>query len=65
MSTDVINRISGSATDRLVAFGIASISISVVLDYAVPLIMPFIFGLLYAYVFFCYPIEEVFPGILV
>ncbi|CAM3252228.1 sodium/glutamate symporter [Filibacter tadaridae] len=52
VSTDVVNRISGSATDVLVAFGIGSISISVVLDYAVPLILLFAFGLVYAYVFF-------------
>lgn len=52
VSTDVVNRISGSATDILVAFGIGSISISVVLDYAMPLILLFIFGLAYAYLFF-------------
>lgn len=52
VSTDVINRISGSATDVLVAFGIASISLSVVLDYLFPLILLFIFGIVYAYVFF-------------
>lgn len=52
VSTDVVNRISGSATDILVAFGIGSISISVVLDYAVPLLILFAFGLIYAYVFF-------------
>jgi glutamate:Na+ symporter, ESS family len=52
VSKDVVSRISGSATDILVAFGIGSISISVVLDYAVPLILLFVFGLVYAYVFF-------------
>ena len=52
VSTDVVNRISGSATDVLVAFGIASISLSVVLDYLVPLILLFLFGLVYAFVFF-------------
>lgn len=52
VSTAVVDRISGSATDILVAFGIGSISISVVLDYAVPLIILFVFGLLYAYLFF-------------
>lgn len=61
MSTDVVNRISGSATDILVAFGIASISVSVVLDYAVPLIMLFIFGLFYAYVFFSILSKKFFP----
>jgi len=52
VSKDVVSRISGSATDILVAFGIGSISISVVLDYAVPLVLLFLFGLVYAYVFF-------------
>ncbi len=52
VSTAVVDRISGSATDILVAFGIGSISISVVLDYAVPLLLLFIFGLFYAFVFF-------------
>ena len=52
VSTDVVSRISGSATDVLVAFGIASISLSVVLDYLVPLILLFLFGIVYAYVFF-------------
>ncbi|MDS9472384.1 sodium/glutamate symporter [Sporosarcina pasteurii] len=52
VSTAVVDRISGSATDILVAFGIGSISISVVLDYAVPLLILFVFGLLFAYLFF-------------
>ncbi|MCZ2257424.1 sodium/glutamate symporter [Sporosarcina sp. G11-34] len=61
VSTDVINRLSGSATDVLVAFGIASISISVVMDYAVPLIMLFVFGLVYAYIFFAIMSKRFFP----
>lgn len=52
VSKDVVERISGSATDILVAFGIGSISISAVVHYAVPLLMLFIFGLLYAYIFY-------------
>ncbi|HJF33358.1 MAG TPA: sodium:glutamate symporter [Sporosarcina psychrophila] len=52
VSNDVVSRISGSATDILVAFGIGSISVSVVLDYAVPLILLFVFGLVYAFLFF-------------
>jgi len=52
VSTDVVNRISGSATDVLVAFGIASISLSVVLDYLVPLLLLFVFGIVFAFVFF-------------
>lgn len=52
VSTDVVNRIGGSATDILVAFGIGSISLSVVVDYALPLALLFIFGLFYAFLFF-------------
>lgn len=47
---DVINRISGAATDLLVAFGISSISLPVVLEYITPLAILFLFGLLYAWV---------------
>lgn len=52
VSKEVVDRISGSATDILVAFGIGSISISAVIEYAVPLSILFLFGLLFAYVFF-------------
>ncbi|TWT14318.1 sodium/glutamate symporter [Planomicrobium sp. CPCC 101079] len=52
VSKDVINRISGSATDLLVAFGIASISLPVVLEYIVPLSILFAFGLFFAWTFF-------------
>jgi len=48
----VMDRIGGSATDYLVAIGIASINITVVMDYAVPLIVLFIFGTIWAYVIF-------------
>ncbi len=52
ISPEVVNSVSGSATDLLVAFGIASISIAVVIDYALPLILLFAFGLLLSYVYF-------------
>src|SRR5699024_3922862 len=52
ISPEVVNSVSGSATDLLVAFGIASISIAVVIDYALPLIILFVFGLILAYVYF-------------
>jgi len=61
VSKDVVSRISGSATDILVAFGIGSISISVVLDYAVPLILLFLFGLVYAFLFFAVFSKKFFP----
>ncbi|MFD2043522.1 sodium/glutamate symporter [Ornithinibacillus salinisoli] len=48
----VIDRIGGTATDFLVAFGIASINITVVLDYALPLTILFIFGIIWAYLIF-------------
>lgn len=41
---NVINRISGTATDFLVFFGIASIEISVIVKYAAPLAMLLVFG---------------------
>ncbi len=48
----IMERIGGSATDYLVAIGIASINITVVMDYAVPLILLFIFGIIWAYLIF-------------
>ncbi|WP_440895620.1 sodium/glutamate symporter [Amphibacillus sp. Q70] len=48
----VMDRIGGSATDFLVAFGIASINITVVVDYALPLTLLFIFGIMWAYIIF-------------
>lgn len=48
----VIDRIGGSATDYLVAIGIASINITVVMDYAIPLIVLFVFGTVWAYLIF-------------
>lgn len=48
----MVNRISGSATDILVAFGVASIKLPVVMKYAAPLALLFIFGLLYCFFFF-------------
>jgi ESS family glutamate:Na+ symporter len=48
----VMDRISGSATDYLVAIGIASINMTVVFDYAIPLIILFIFGTIWAYLIF-------------
>ncbi|WP_042143686.1 sodium/glutamate symporter [Paucisalibacillus sp. EB02] len=52
VSKEVVNRISGGATDLLVAFGIASISVSVVAQYIVPLVLLFIFGLVVAWTYF-------------
>lgn len=48
----VIDRIGGSATDYLVAIGIASINVTVVMDYATPLIILFVFGTIWAYLIF-------------
>ena len=42
---NVINRVSGTATDYLVFFGIASIKISVIVKYAVPLALLLLFGM--------------------
>lgn len=48
----VMERIGGSATDYLVAIGIASINITVVMDYAVPLTVLFVFGTIWAFLIF-------------
>jgi ESS family glutamate:Na+ symporter len=42
-----LSRLSGTFTDLLVAFGIASIKLPVVVKYAVPLSLLFLFGLVY------------------
>jgi ESS family glutamate:Na+ symporter len=47
-----VGRISGTCTDFLVAFGIASIKLPVVVKYATPLAILFGFGLLYCLFFF-------------
>ncbi|RIU92661.1 sodium/glutamate symporter [Oceanobacillus picturae] len=48
----VMERIGGTATDYLVAIGIASINITVVVDYALPLALLFLFGTIWAYILF-------------
>jgi len=52
VSKEVVSRISSGATDLLVAFGIASISLTVVAQYLVPMIILFIFGLVVAWTYF-------------
>ncbi|OHV07490.1 sodium/glutamate symporter [Kushneria phosphatilytica] len=54
VSAPVINRIGGGATDVLVAFGIASINLSVVAAYFMPLLVLMIFGVIFSYCFFRY-----------
>lgn len=41
----IFERTSGASTDLLVAFGIASINISIVVDYALPLVLLLLFGI--------------------
>lgn len=41
---EVTNRISGTATDYLVFFGIATINVSVIIEYAIPLIILIVVG---------------------
>jgi len=48
----VVDRIGGTATDLIVMFGIASINLTVVASYAIPLAILFIVGLLVAYISF-------------
>lgn len=61
INAHVVSRISGSATDFLVTFGIASISISVVLDYITPLVILLCFGLIIAFIFFAVISKKYFP----
>ncbi|WP_040983934.1 sodium/glutamate symporter [Oceanobacillus jeddahense] len=48
----VMSKIGGSATDFLVAFGIASINLTVVADNVVPFTILLIFGILFNYFFY-------------
>ncbi|MCS2607852.1 sodium/glutamate symporter [Halomonas dongshanensis] len=49
VSPPVLNHIGGCSTDVLVAFGIASINLSVARDYFVPLLILMIFGIVFSY----------------
>lgn len=51
---NVISRISGTATDYLVFFGIASINLEVVVKYAVPLLMLLVCGIIVVVVMLMY-----------
>ncbi|QKY70168.1 sodium/glutamate symporter [Lentibacillus sp. CBA3610] len=48
----VMSKISGSATDILVAFGIASINLTVVAENLIPFTILIIFGILFSYFFY-------------
>jgi ESS family glutamate:Na+ symporter len=56
----VMNRIGSWVTDYLVAFGVASIQISVVMQYATPMILLFLFGVLVTVGFFAVFARRVF-----
>ncbi|WP_339226919.1 sodium/glutamate symporter [Oceanobacillus sp. FSL K6-2867] len=56
----IIDRISGAATDLLVAFGIASINLAVVVNYALPLALLLVFGLLLVTIFFYFIAPRLF-----
>ena len=56
----VIDRISGTATDLIVAFGITSINLAVVASYMWPLIALFVFGIIWAYGIFHFIAPRVF-----
>lgn len=49
---DTVSAVSGSATDFLVAFGVASIVPTIVADYAIPLIILMVFGFVYCFIIF-------------
>lgn len=52
ISQPIVERVNGSATDLLVAFGISSINLSVVVNNIVPLILLLGFGVIYCYIFY-------------
>lgn len=56
-----VNGITGTVTDFLIAFGIASIVPSVVANYVVPLALLLIFGVVYCVVLFRYLTPRMFP----
>ncbi|SHG50469.1 sodium/glutamate symporter [Ornithinibacillus halophilus] len=56
----VMERIGGTATDFLVAIGIASINLTVVLDYAIPLLILFAFGITWAYLMYRFVAPNIF-----
>lgn len=56
----ILTRISGTCTDLLVAFGIAAIKLPVVIKYAVPLALLFIFGIIYCIFVFRYIAPRLF-----
>jgi ESS family glutamate:Na+ symporter len=45
IDVSTIRRIGGTATDYLIGFGVASIAVTVVLEYAVPLVMLLLLGM--------------------
>lgn len=49
VDSNVVTRIGSAATDYLVFFGVASIKLTVVLEYAIPLAMLSVFGILLCY----------------
>lgn len=55
-----IDRVSGTATDLTVAFGIASINLSIAAEYLAPLIALFVFGVIWAYGIFHFIAPRVF-----
>ena len=57
---EVIERISGAATDLLVAFGVASINLAVVVNYAWPLALLLLFGLILVSFFFYFIAPRLF-----
>lgn len=56
----IVDRISGTATDLIVVFGIGSINLTVVANYIVPLLFLFIIGIIVAYFGFRFLGERTF-----
>lgn len=54
LDRDTINTVSGAATDYLIAFGIASIVPAAIADYWVPLVVLFVIGIIYCFIFLAF-----------
>lgn len=62
VNKEVITRIGSSATDYLVAFGIASIKISVVIQYLVPIIVMALIGIVFVVMYLLFVSRKMFKN---
>lgn len=60
IDNNIMNSIGGGATDYLVAFGIASINLAVVVDNIIPFSILIVFGILFSYFFYRFVSQNYF-----